>query len=367
MKFLACGDLHITDKMPYGNERKEELISAWQQMISYASQNNIEWIIITGDVFDDINVSPASFEIFRKMIDRTFNMKFIICSGNHEIDEAGNSVVKILCNFFRDKELYAPLSYDRERVVTISNDTDILLFDYHHSHAELKISMRECLRESDGERKIFVGHQPVEGMEMRDSVLCTHGIPKKWFTKKGIIGKNFDLVLMGDFHRMQPITGDIEAYYTGSLIQHSFRDEGGTPSFFEVNLDGKQGIEVKHISVDCPLFHTIKYVEGKSEPDQKHISQGAYIRITITGTKEYIESLNIDSIKEKMIESKKPKKIFLSNPTITCSIPKTSKQVVSRLMTDEELVGKIISEDKNKLPDKLLYDVGVKYLRRAKG
>ena len=369
MKFIVCGDIHITDKMPYSskqNDRSKELEAAWSEVCKAAREENIKYIVIVGDVFDDINASPKSFAIFSKMMEMSKGIHKIMVAGNHEVDEDGNAIVKELGDYEKDLSITCPLPEHKSRCFPISDDADLLMFDYHHSYADLKISIREMLRKSKAAYKIFVGHQPIEGMEMRDTMLCTHGIPKSWFKKNGIIAKNFDMVLMGDFHRMQILKGDVEGYYTGSLIQQSFRDEGGDNSFLIVDLDGEYSAEVSFRYTHAPKFHTLKFVEGKIDPDIRELSKNCYVKITVTGTQEYIDSINIEEVKKEVIEKYEPISLIVSNPTITGSIPAIENSSVSRLMSDEELVDKIVSSDISILPDKLRYDVGIKYLRRAR-
>jgi DNA repair exonuclease SbcCD nuclease subunit len=369
MKFMVCGDLHITDKMPYSskqNDRSKELEAAWGEVCKAARKESIEHIIIVGDVFDDISVSPKAFATFSKMMEMSKGIHKIMVAGNHEIDEEGNALIKELGDYEKDLAITCPLPKHKSRCFPISDDADLLMFDYHHSYTDLKVSIRDTLRKSKAAYKIFVGHQPVEGMEMRDAMICSHGIPKVWFKKNGIIAKNFDMVLMGDFHRMQILKGDVEGYYTGSLIEHSFRDEGGDASFLIVNLDGEYSAEVKFEYTNSPKFHTVRFIEGKLEPDLRRLTKGGYVKIIVIGMQEYVDSIDLEEIRKEIIEKYSPISMITSNPTITCSIPRPEEMAVSRLMNDEELVEKIISTDKSKLPDKLRYDVGIKYLRRAR-
>lgn len=368
MKLIVCGDIHITDKMPYSskhNDRSKELENAWDLICKTAKEEDISKIIIVGDVFDDINISPKSFAIFNRMMKMSSGIRKIMIAGNHEVDEDGNAMVKELGDYDMDLDIISTPINSKSMVLPISMDTDLLMFDYHHSYADLKISIRNTLRDSKAAYRIFVGHQPIEGMEMRDTMLCTHGIPKSWFRNNGIIAKNFDFVLMGDFHRFQTIKGDIEGYYTGSLIQQSFRDEGGDNSFMILDLM-RDGIETKLRFTNAPKFHTLKFIEGKASPDIRELSRNSYVKITVTGTQKYIDSINLDEIKKEVIEKYAPINLIVSNPTITGSVPNIEGASVSRLMSDEELVEKIISSDMSILPDKLRYDVGIKYLRRAR-
>ena len=369
MKFIACADLHITDKMPYSddkNDRQNELLNAWKEVCDCAREHGSNTILIAGDVFDDINISPKAFDIFSAMLDISKGMTKIVISGNHETDESGGAFVKTLAHIPSiDTGIISPSSkISGWRIVSLYN-VDLVIFDFYNSFTNLLIGIREALKKTNPNKiKIMVGHQSVVGMEMRNSTICTQGIPQNWFNRKGIIGENFDLVLMGDFHKAQKLKSDVEGYYLGSLIQHSFRDEGTTPSFRLIDIQENK-ISTKQININCPKFHTIQFIEGKLEPNLDVISKNGYIRVTIVGTQSYIDSKPTNKLKE-LIELKcKPKKLMISNPTVTCSVPTLETVAVSRLMNNEELIEKIISTDNNKLPTKLLYYVGIKYLKRS--
>jgi DNA repair exonuclease SbcCD nuclease subunit len=370
-KFIVCADLHITEKMPYGaTDRIEELLKAWGEVCLCATNHKIKDIVIAGDIFDDINVSPASLEIFSEMMRRSFDINKWVISGNHDIDECGRSIVKGISNLWMWPAYRSPIGSpspwsSNYFIHSITANVDLIMFDFHRSYLDLQTNIDEAIEESNTQKRIFIGHQPIEGMEMSGSTVCINGMPKSWLTNKGIIGKNFDLVLMGDFHKRQKLKGSVEGYYVGNLIQHSFRDEGAIPSFTVVEIEGNE-INVDMIDSRAPRFHTIRYIEGEADPDLKGITRKSYIRILVVGTQEYVNSIDTNKVHEKIVSLFNPIKILIPSPIITCSAPNLQGVSISRLMSDKELVEKIISTSNTDLPDKELYEVGIEYLDKAK-
>ena len=62
MKIIHCSDLHIDSKMEThlssvkARKRKDELLITFEKMVDFAKNNNVEVIIIAGDMFDTSRV-----------------------------------------------------------------------------------------------------------------------------------------------------------------------------------------------------------------------------------------------------------------------------------------------------------------------
>ena len=58
MKIIHCADLHIDSSMETNlprekaEQRKEELITAFEKMVKFAVINDVQAIVIAGDLFD---------------------------------------------------------------------------------------------------------------------------------------------------------------------------------------------------------------------------------------------------------------------------------------------------------------------------
>lgn len=90
MKILHCSDLHIdsplTTNLPAdkAKERKGELAASFGRLVDYAKKESVSAVIIAGDLFDGDTVSFSAREIFISALKSAQEMRFFICTGNHD-------------------------------------------------------------------------------------------------------------------------------------------------------------------------------------------------------------------------------------------------------------------------------------------
>jgi len=90
MKIIHCADLHLNSKMETHFDlsksvlRKKEILNTFVKMVDYASQNQVEVIILAGDTFDNVKVNKETIETFLKTIEKHSEITFLYLSGNHD-------------------------------------------------------------------------------------------------------------------------------------------------------------------------------------------------------------------------------------------------------------------------------------------
>ena len=93
MKIIHCSDLHLDSKMKSNldsikaKERRDEILRTYQNMVEYASKNEIKIILIAGDMFDKKNITLKARNVVLDSIRSNPNIDFIYLKGNH--DETG--------------------------------------------------------------------------------------------------------------------------------------------------------------------------------------------------------------------------------------------------------------------------------------
>lgn len=93
MRILHCADIHLDSKLnsnldqTKSIERRHELLVSFKNMIDYAANNNIEAVIIAGDLFDSGDVSrKAIMEVENSMCSKP-QITFYYLRGNHDESE----------------------------------------------------------------------------------------------------------------------------------------------------------------------------------------------------------------------------------------------------------------------------------------
>ena len=90
MKLIHCADLHLDSKMEsimptdLAKIRKVEILDTFRRMIDYAYINNINIIMISGDMFDSSKIQNKTKEYIIELISEHPDIDFIYLCGNHD-------------------------------------------------------------------------------------------------------------------------------------------------------------------------------------------------------------------------------------------------------------------------------------------
>lgn len=92
MKIIHCADIHLGSGISYiedpvkRRERQDELLETYRRMFRYAVLNEIEAIIIAGDLFDTDQVAaPLMGAVIREIIDHP-DISVYYLKGNHDVN-----------------------------------------------------------------------------------------------------------------------------------------------------------------------------------------------------------------------------------------------------------------------------------------
>lgn len=92
MKIIHCADLHLDSEMSSNLDRekakirKAELLNTFCRMVDYAKENQVDAIIIAGDLYDKKNISATAANTVWKQILNNPEIDFYYLKGNHDAD-----------------------------------------------------------------------------------------------------------------------------------------------------------------------------------------------------------------------------------------------------------------------------------------
>lgn len=92
MRIIHCADLHLDSKLnthltsEQAKMRRGELLNTFNRMIDFAVKNNVDGIIIAGDLFDSQRISATARKLVQSAIADNGNITFYYLKGNHELD-----------------------------------------------------------------------------------------------------------------------------------------------------------------------------------------------------------------------------------------------------------------------------------------
>ncbi len=276
LRFMQVSDLHIGKKL---RERPldEDQAHILHQIVLAAKENDVDGLIVAGDVFDDGSVPTAeSMKIFDRFLNELADneVETYIISGNHD----SMSRLAFAKSFMATKGIHI-VSSPEEGIVTYSKHSDGLTVDIcmlpfvKPAHVR-RMYPDEEIRDYNDAVRAMIAHAELEpGKRFR--ILVTHqfvtasGIPpERRDSEKVIVGNTenvdaslfdmFDYVALGHIHKAQDV-GSERIHYCGTPLKYSkseWRDQKGA-TIIDIGPDGF----TKHRVPLVPL-RDVRVVEG---------------------------------------------------------------------------------------------------------
>lgn len=251
MKILHTADWHI-GKQLYKFPLAEDLQLFFEELIGIIESQEIDVLLISGDIFDLSNPSNEDRKVYFSFLKRmlNYNLHIIITAGNHdsakmidgpkELFESlnihlvgeGSSLENQLISIPADSKnkhelLIAAVPYLRERDIrksiageTPSSKEELTkkgIIDHYKNMFELASA------KSESSCKIAMGHLYIYGVKLSDS--------EREIQVGNLAGINaenldvgFDYVALGHIHKPQTIHPENKLMYSGSPIALSFSE-----------------------------------------------------------------------------------------------------------------------------------------------
>ena len=301
MKILHTSDWHLGQKFLY-NSRAEEHRLALDWLQDTIVKENIDCLIIAGDIFDignPPNYARRLYYRFLKGLLTSCCRHIVVIGGNHdspsmldapkELLQALNvHIVGCASDKVEDEiiELYdknnklevvvaaVPFLRDRDVRTSMAGETGLERIDKikegisnHYkaiaeaieAHAKLGIPI------------IATGHLYAQGAEASDKQDNIY-IGNKENIKADDMPSIFDYVALGHIHRAQMIGTDNRIFYSGSIIPLSFSETKDEKAVLMVHFEAKEKTKsVQYIPV--PTFRRLKTISGSLEYIQSRLEQ----------------------------------------------------------------------------------------------
>ena len=269
MKILHLADLHIGKKVNdfcMLNEQKYVLA----QSIELIKKENIEAVLIAGDVFDKPIPTISALEVFNDFLKKLneLKIKVLIISGNHDNMDR----LSYLSDILEQSEVYISKSYTGNiQKVTLNDKINVYLMPYlypalvkkYYPDVEIK-NYNDAIKtiidniELDNHKfNILLAHQfvigsdnPIESQSEQKSVGGIDEINYKVFDK-------FDYTALGHLHCPQKC-GTEKIRYAGSILKYSLSEINQNKKFVVLNIEDEIKIEYFEIK----FLHQMKEYRG---------------------------------------------------------------------------------------------------------
>jgi len=298
IKILHTSDWHA-GKTINGIQRQYDLIYALEQIKQILIDEKVDYLIVSGDIFDKPNPSPSDQEIiwsFFLEINERFKIPSILISGNHDSQDFLKSVRKLL-NLVNVYVLDRAVGENaiKERMIKVfeKNGTKIFFVlvpyvqhrvfaDIYKSQSDIDIKKdyssklssylqvvsrktEELISAEDGFRKIpiLVSHIMIRGAKVGGTEREI-SIQDEFSIEPQRIPGIFKYCAFGHIHRYQVIPDiPLVAVYCGTPYQIDFGEEGQEKGVVLVTIG--DNMEVQHSFIEFSLKHPLKTYEFEIE------------------------------------------------------------------------------------------------------
>ena len=249
VRIIHCADLHLDSKMTAhlssekARERKAELLNTFSRMVEYAANNEVDGIIIAGDLFDTKAVLVGTRNTVRRQIEDTPEIQFFYLKGNHDADSFLSSLDKVPDNLHMFEDVWKSYRLEENVVITgveLNKDNSNLIYD--------------SLVLNNDDFNIVVLHGQETDTLSKDK---TEAVSLRQLKNKGI-----DYLALGHVHEYKKGALDSRGKYCycGCLEGRGF-DECGEHGFVQLDIysdNGKYEVKDTFIPFACRRLYTVE-------------------------------------------------------------------------------------------------------------
>lgn len=233
MKLIHCADLHLDSHMTThlskerAKERKAELLATFERMISFACEEEVQAVLIAGDLFDRKNFSATARKTVYHAVTDHPQITFFYLQGNHDV------------NLFLPEGEPCP------------NNLKLFGDQWRSYVLEEKAGKRLVVTgvELNGDNTSLIGHSLTLNRQDFNLVML-HGQEAEQATKdrvevvplRDLRGKGIDYLALGHIHSYKKEALDSRGTYCypGCLEGRGF-DECGEHGFVLLDVDVEEG------------------------------------------------------------------------------------------------------------------------------
>lgn len=320
MRVLHTSDWHIGRTL-YGRKRYEEFEAFLTWLTETIQQNEIDALLVAGDVFDTSAPSNRAQELYYRFLCRVAASPcrhVVVIAGNHDSpsflnapkellkaldvhvigssSEALEDEVLVLRNEHGDPELIVcAVPYLRDRDIRVAEagesveDKERKLIDGIRTHYAAVAALAEQKREELGVDIpiVAMGHlftaggQTVDGDGVRELYVGSLA-----HVTAGIFPACFDYLALGHLHIPQKVNGSEIIRYCGSPLPMGFGEAKQQKSVCQVVFDQEEGHSAAASIqlIDVPVFQRLERVKG----DWDGIS-GRMLELSATDSQGWLE------------------------------------------------------------------------------
>lgn len=342
MKFVHIADMHfdspfvnLSNKEYMGELRRLEQRKVFKKMIDYIKDNNIEYLFISGDLYEHKYIKQSTIEYINKLFQEIPDTKIYIAPGNHDPFLKNSYYSKF--NWSNNVKIFS------NNIEKVENE-NVNIYGYGFTDFYCENSEIENIEIDDKEKlNILVIHGALDSSNIEDRQYN----PMK---KNMLKAKGFDYVALGHIHKLDYNTEENQKIvYPGSTISLGF-DELGKHGMIVGEFKEKE-LNLNFVPLDEKEYKVIQLditnMNSKEELIEKienvDIKENEYIEIVLNGNRNF--EINIYELLKLILNDRVIK--IKDKTKIGYDLDKLSNETTLRGLFIKEMKEKLGNENIN--------------------
>lgn len=294
IRFIHCADLHlgsrfvgITVKDPeLGKKMRSSTFDALDEIVNKAMHEAVDFIVFSGDIFDDSNETPYTRHRFVDAVARA-GVPCYIVFGNHDYKRRWSDSIPLPPNayvfgpepermFFPPKSLDAPIE-----IIGVS-------YNKRHVHEDMGASIKG----SEDRFSIGVLHCDLDAEKS----------PYSPCRSSDLAGRNIDYWALGHVHKAGIVSKDPYIVYPGNTQGRNPRESGEKGAFI-VTVSDRRVVRTEFFETAQILWKDVEVSIGRTttlpqliEDIASKTRPGWFVRVRVTGSGRLDSRLRTGSV-----------------------------------------------------------------------
>ena len=285
MKFLHMADMHfdapfstLASKSNLGDIRRLEQRNAFKKVIEYIKENEIDYLFIAGDLYEEKDVRKSTIEFINNEFEKIKNTKIFIVPGNHD---------PYIKNSYYDKFDFNDNVYILKNEIDIYEDDKIKIYgvgftDFYMNENPLK----NIKVEKDLKPTFLISHCDINGVQDKNGFSYNPILLSK------LKELDFDYAALGHIHNVEFAPNE-KVSYSGSTISLGFDELGKHGVIVGEFLNGK--LSTSFLQIDDRLFTEFELNVENCHSDEEIIekinelnfNEKETVKIILAGNKNF--------------------------------------------------------------------------------
>ena len=282
IRFIHCADLHLgsrfvgisTEDKELGKKMRSSTFVALDEIVNTAMHEAVDFIIFSGDIFDDSNETPYTRQRFADAVARA-GIPCYIVYGNHDYKRRWEDSIPMPPNAYvfgaePERTFYPPKVLDAQ--------VELIGVSYHKRAVYEDLTQK--IKGSPDKFSIGIVHCDVDADDRSPYSPCSSA---------EMSGRNIDYWALGHRHTSQIISKDPYIVYPGNTQGRNSRETGEKGAFL-VTVSDRKVVRIEFFETGQIIWKDVEVEIGENTTVQQLLDDikskcrpGSFIRVRITG------------------------------------------------------------------------------------